>query len=348
MTIPAYGYAALSENTELQPYTFERRNPKPDDVVIDILYCGICHTDVHHVKNQWGATFPFVPGHEIIGCVRSVGSSVKRFQQGDYVGVGCIMHACRQCTACQQSEEQYCEAGFTMTSKHIDPNDQMQAHGGYSNVIVVSEDFVIKVPDGMDLKTAAPLLCAGITVWSPLKRWQVGTKSHIAVVGLGGLGHMAVKLAKALGANVTVLSQTPEKENEALRLGADAFIISNDHKQMSAAHDFFELIIDTVPYEHDVNPYISLLKTHGKLVIVGYFGELLPIDSSPLILGEKIITGSLVGGIKETEALLRFCATHHVSADTECIAIQEVNEAFDRLLKNDVRYRFVIDMQTLS
>ncbi len=350
MTTNVLGYAAHSPKDSLVPYRFERRDLRPDDVSIEILYCGVCHSDLHNARNDRGnAVYPMVPGHEIIGRVVGVGPGVSRFAVGDRVGVGCMVDSCHHCEACDNGEEQYCHHGATYTYNSVDRHDGMTTHGGYSEKIVVSEAFVLKIPDGLDLKGAAPLLCAGITTWSPLRHWKVGKDSRVAVVGLGGLGHMALKLAKGLGAKVTLFTRSPSKGADARRLGADAVVLSTDAAQMKAANGAFDLIIDTVPYVHDVNPYISTLKVNGTLVLVGYLGALEPgVNSSALVLQRKAVAGSLIGGIAETQELLDFCGMHGITSDVEVIRIQEINEALERLLKSDVKYRFVIDMASLK
>jgi len=350
MTMNVLGYAAQSAKAALTPHHFERRDPRPNDVVIDILYCGVCHSDLHHVRNDWGnTTYPVVPGHEIIGRVVSVGSDVTRFKPGDHVAVGCMVDSCQHCTACKQGLEQYCEERSTLTFNDIDRRDQMRTFGGYSKKIVVSDKFVLKVPDGLDLKGAAPLQCAGITTWSPLRHWRIGNGSNVAVVGLGGLGHMALKLAKALGANVTLFTRSPGKEQDARRLGADNIVISTDKGQMDAVNRKFDLILDTVPYVHDLNPYLPALSLNGTLVLLGFLGDLEPaLNTVQLIIGRKSVAGSVIGGIAETQELLDFCGKHNITSDVEMIKIQDINEAYERMLKSDVKYRFVIDMTSLK
>ncbi len=350
MTMNVRGYAAQSAKDALAPYRFVRRDPRPDDVVIEILTCGVCHSDLHQVRNDWGGSnYPMVPGHEIIGRVVSVGPDVKRFKPGDHVGVGCMVDSCRHCAACEQGLEQYCEEIPTFTYNHVDRHDHLPTFGGYSEKIVVSDKFVLKIPDGLDLKGAAPLLCAGITTWSPLRHWKVGKGSTVAVVGLGGLGHMALKLAKALGANVTLFTRSRGKEQDARRLGADNVVLSIDKGQMAAVKGRFELIIDTVPYAHDLNPYLPSLSLNGTLVLVGFLGGLEPVlNTVPLILGRKSVAGSVIGGIPETQELLDFCGKHGITSDVEVIKIQDINKAYERMLKSDVKYRFVIDMASLK
>jgi uncharacterized zinc-type alcohol dehydrogenase-like protein len=350
MTMNVLGYAAPSAKAELAPYQFERRDIRADDVVIEILYCGICHSDVHHVNNDWGGTtYPIVPGHEIIGRVVNVGLDVTRFKPGDHVGVGCMVDSCQHCSACQQGLEQYCEESPTLTFDNLDRHDQMRTFGGYSEKIIVREKFVLRIPEGLDLKGAGPLLCAGITSWSPLRHWRVREGTNVGVVGLGGLGHMMLKLAKALGANVTLFSRSPGKEQDAHRLGADNVVISTDTNQMAAVNKKFDLIIDTVPYAHDINPYMPSLAINGTLVIVGFLGNLEPtLNTVPLIMGRKSVAGSVIGGLAETQELLDFCSEHGITADVEVIKIQDVNKAYKRMLKSDVKYRFVIDMASLK
>lgn len=350
MTMNVLGYAAMAINEKLVPYRFVRRSPRANDVEIKILYCGVCHSDLHHVQNDWGGNnYPVVPGHEIIGQVVSVGADVTRFKAGDYVGVGCMVDSCQHCHACEQGLEQYCEEGSTLTYSDIDRHDQMPTYGGYSEKIVVSDKFVLSIPKEMDLDSAAPLLCAGITTWSPLRHWNVGPGSKVAVIGLGGLGHMALKLAKALGAEVTLFSRSPNKEQDARRLGADRVVISTDERQMADVKNSFNLIIDTVPYVHDLKPYIPTLALSGTLVLVGYLGDLDPVlNTLPLILGRKSVAGSVIGGIAETQEMLDFCGKHSITSDVEMIDMHGINDAYKRMLKSDVKYRFVIDMTTLK
>lgn len=293
--------------------------------------------------------FPMVPGHEIIGKVMNIGNKVKSFKVGDTVGVGCMVDSCQTCTSCQNDLEQFCEEGPILTYNGIDRHDQTQTFGGYSEKIIVSEHFVLKVPINLDLKGIAPILYAGITTWSPLRHWKVGPASKVAVIGLGGLGHMGLKLAKALGAEVTLFTRTPGKEEDARRLGADRVIISTDEEQMTSVYNTFDLIINTVPSPHDLKPYIPTLAVNGTLVLVGYFGDLNDmINTLPLISGRKAVAGSLIGGIAEIQELLDFCGKHNIIADTEIINIQDINEAFERMVKSDVKYRFVIDMASLK
>lgn len=349
MTMKVLGYAAHAAKSPLAPYNFERREPRSDDVVIEILYCGVCHSDLHHVNEDWTTNYPVVPGHEIIGRVLSVGKEVTRFKVGDHVGVGCMVDSCQHCNPCQAGLEQYCEEGNTLTYNSFDRHDHMPTYGGYSEKIVVSDKFVLKVPEGIDLAGAAPLLCAGITTWSPLRHWQVKKGSRVAVVGLGGLGHMALKLAKGLGANVTLFTRSPGKEEDARRLGADNIVISTDEAQMTAASGQFDLIIDTVPYVHDINLYIPTLSLSGTIVLVGFLGDLQPtLNTAPLVMGRKAVAGSVIGGIAETQEMLDFCGKHGITADIELINMQDIDKAFKRMLKSDIKYRFVIDMASLK
>nr|WP_239538082.1 NAD(P)-dependent alcohol dehydrogenase [Dyella mobilis] len=334
----------------MAPHQFERRDARPDDVVVDILYCGVCHSDIHQARNEWGGSkYPLVPGHEIVGRVASVGSKVTAFKPGDMVGVGCMVDSCQHCDACAQGLEQYCKEGTTFTYNSNDRQDGLRTYGGYSERIVVSDKFVLRIPEGVDPKAAAPLLCAGITTWSPLRHWKVGKGQKVAVIGLGGLGHMGLKFAKAMGADVTLFTRSPDKEDEALRLGADHVVLSTDPKQMQAVAGQFDFILDTVPHPHDLNPYLATLKLNGVHVLVGLVEPIEPpVHAGGLIFGRRSIAGSLIGGIAETQEMLDFCAKHNVNADVEMINIQDINEAYARMLKSDVRYRFVIDLASLK
>ena len=346
--IKAFGTKAA--DAPLVSLNINRREPRPHDVAIDILYCGVCHSDLHTARNDWGGTsYPVVPGHEIIGRIVEVGSEVSRFKIGDNVGVGCMVDSCQHCASCEKGDEQYCENGATFTYNSIDPHDKMPTYGGYSEKIVVSEKFVLKIPDGLDLKGAAPLLCAGITTWSPLRYWKVGKGSKVAVIGLGGLGHMALKLAKAMGADVALFTRSTNKVQDAHRLGADKVVLSTVTAQMASVKNQFDLIIDTVPNVHDVNPYIPTLSINGTLVLVGYLGALDPLlNTVPMIMGRKSVAGSVIGGIPTTQEMLDFCGKHGITSDIEVIKIQDINNAYERLLKSDVKYRFVIDMASLK
>ena len=350
MVMPVRGYAAHSATSALGLFSFVRRDPRPNDVAIEIEFAGVCHSDLHTVRGDWGVPrYPVVPGHEIIGRVTAVGANVTRFQVGQRVGVGCMVDSCQHCSACAQGLEQYCENGMTGTYNDVDRQDGTSTQGGYSERIVVSDQFVVHVPENLDPAGAAPLLCAGITTWSPLRHWKVGPGSKVAVVGLGGLGHMALKLAKALGAEVTLFSRSPGKEADAQRLGAKQVVISTDPAQMKAVRGQFDLIIDTVPYVHELNPYVSTLALSGTLVLVGYLGPLDEmLNTAPLVLGRKAVAGSVIGGIAETQEMLNFCGQHGITSDIERIDIQHINEAYERMLKSDVKYRFVIDIASLK
>jgi len=346
--IKAFGTASKDE--DLKEMHIERREVLPTDIEIEIMYCGVCHSDLHTARNDWGGTkYPAVPGHEIIGKITKIGTEVTKFKVGDLAGVGCLVDSCRECESCKQDLEQYCLNGSTGTYNGHDKHLNQQTFGGYSEKVVVDEAFVLKIPENLDLKAVAPLLCAGITTWSPLKHWNVKEGSKVAVVGLGGLGHMAIKLAKGLGAEVTLISRSPDKIQDALDLGADAVVISTYENEMKAAQGKFDLIIDTVPYDHDINPYISTLKISGTLVLVGYIGKMdEALFTPPVVLGRRSVAGSLIGGIKETQEMLDFCGEHNILPEIEMIKMQDINEAYERMLKSDVHYRFVIDMASLK
>jgi uncharacterized zinc-type alcohol dehydrogenase-like protein len=347
--IPVKAYAAERAGAPLTPFRLSRRDPGDKDVVIDILYCGICHSDIHASRGEWGeALFPMVPGHEIVGRVARVGAKVKKFKAGQTVGVGCYTDSCRVCPDCKSGSEQYCtRGGAVFTYNDTEKDGKTPTYGGYSAKIVVDENYVLKVPSKLSPERAAPLLCAGITTYSPLRRWGLKKGQKLGVLGLGGLGHMAVKLGAALGAKVTVLSSSPGKEAEALRLGADRFVLTSDKKAMAALNDALDLVIDTVSAPHDVNQALSLLKRDGTLILVGASPTPLAVGAFPLILGRRKIAGSLIGGVKETQEMLDFCGKHGVQADVEVIPMADVNKAYERVVKGDVRYRFVIDMKTL-
>ena len=343
-------FGTEAPDADLKQLTIDRRTVTSKDVEIEILYCGVCHSDLHTARNDWGwTTYPVVPGHEIVGRVTNVGSEVTKFKVGDLAAVGCLVDSCQSCSSCKQDLEQYCLNGWVGTYGGHDKHLNTTTHGGYSESIVVTEGFVLKVPANLNLAAVAPLLCAGITTWSPLKHWNVGKDSKVAVVGLGGLGHMAIKLAKGLGASVTLFSRTPGKIDEAKALGADEVIISTNDAEMQSVQGKFDVIIDTVPYVHDVNPYVATLNINGTLVLVGYLGGLEPIlNTVPMILGRKTVAGSLIGGIKETQEMLDFCGKHNIVSEIEMINMQDINAAYERLLKADVKYRFVIDMASLK
>jgi uncharacterized zinc-type alcohol dehydrogenase-like protein len=349
-TFEVKAYGTESIEAPLKQLSINRREPTPIDVEIDILYCGVCHSDLHTARNDWGGSkYPAVPGHEIVGRVTRIGSDVTKFKVGDLAAVGCLVDSCRTCDSCKKDLEQYCIPGFTGTYNGTDKHLGGHTFGGYSERVVVDEHFVLKVPANLDLAATAPLLCAGITTWSPLRHWNVGKDSRVAVVGLGGLGHMAIKLAKALGAHVSLFSRSPEKTKDALELGADQVIISTDEAHMAEAKGKFDLIIDTVPYVHDVNPYVATLSVSGTIVLVGYLGPLEPmLNTVPMILGRKSVAGSVIGGIAETQEMLDFCGEHNIVSEIELINMQDINEAYERMLKSDVRYRFVIDLASLK
>lgn len=349
-TIQVKAYGTEAADADLKELSIKRRAVTAKDIEIDILYCGVCHSDLHTARNDWGGTlYPSVPSHEIVGRVTKVGSAVTKLKVGDLAGVGCLVDSCHTCDSCKKDLEQYCLTGFTGTYNNVDKHIGGHTFGGYSEKIVVDEHFVLKVPSNLDLAAVAPLLCAGITTWSPLRHWNVGKNSKVAVVGLGGLGHMAIKLAKGLGAHVSLFSRTPDKEKDALALGADAVIISTDENQMQSVSGKFDLIIDTVPYVHDVNPYVATLNISGTLVLVGYLGGLEPfLNTVPMILGRKSVAGSVIGGLAETQEMLDFCGEHNIVSEIEIIKMQDINQAYERMLKSDVRYRFVIDMASLK
>ncbi len=343
------GYAAHSAAAPLKPWNFERRELRGEDVALEVLYCGVCHSDLHQVRDDWGwASFPLVPGHEIVGRVTAVGTGVTRHRVGDHVAVGCMVDSCRTCARCKTGLEQYCAEMFTQTYASPDRVTGEQTHGGYSKHLVVREEFVLRIPAGLDLAKAGPLLCAGITTWSPLRTWQAGPGKRVGIIGLGGLGHMAVKLAVALGADVTVISRTADKKADALALGAHHLLASSDADAMTKAGSTLDLIIDTVPVKHDVTPYLSLLDLDGTLALVGQVGPLAEPNTVPMLLGRRRLAGSVIGGIAETQELLEFCAAKGVLPDVEMIRMDQINEAFERLERADVRYRFVIDMATLA
>jgi len=341
-------FAAYNAASPLRDYEISRREPGPHDVQIDILYCGVCHSDLHQVRNEWGGTvYPLVPGHEIVGRVSAVGSDVTRFNVGDLAGVGCMVDSCRECPKCKKGLEQYCDNGFTGTYNSFERDGKTLTYGGYSKVIVTTEDFVLNVSDKLDLKAVAPLLCAGITTYSPLRHWKVGKGHKVGVLGLGGLGHMAVKFAVSFGAEVTMLSHSPSKQKDAERLGAHRFALTSDSETLKTLAGSFDFIIDTVSAPHDYNVYLNLLDTNGVLICVGAPPDPAQVAAFNLIMERRSIAGSLIGGIPETQEMLDYCAAHNIVCDVEMIAMQDVNEAYERMLKGDVKYRFVIDMATL-
>ncbi len=345
----AHGYAAHSHTTPLAPFQFDRRDAGEHDVNIAIKFCGVCHSDIHQVRDEWGnAIFPMVPGHEIAGVVTSVGSGVTKFKVGDHVGVGCYVDSCRQCAECTRGDDNYCTTGATMTYNGKDKQGR-PTYGGYSDSIVVDENYVLRIPENLPLDGAAPLLCAGITLYSPLHHWGAGPGKKVAIVGLGGLGHMGVKLAHAMGAEVTVLSQSLRKQDDGKRLGADHFYATSDPETFNKLKGSFDLIINTVSSaDLDWNGLMSLLKVDATMVVVGAPEKPVPVHAFSMIPGRKSIAGSMIGSIAETQEMLDFCGEHNITSDIETISIDQVNEAYDRVLKSDVRYRFVIDLATLK
>ncbi|MFO7995514.1 MAG: NAD(P)-dependent alcohol dehydrogenase [Marinobacter sp.] len=343
-------YAAQSADSKLAPFSFDRREPRPDDVSIEIDYCGVCHTDIHFAQNDWGfSEFPVVPGHEIIGRVTAVGPEVKSYKVGDTVGVGCMVDSCRTCSACESGLEQYCLDGMTGTYNGVDRHDGSITYGGYSDNVVVSERFVVKVPEKLDPASAAPILCAGITTYSPLRHYGVKAGDKVGVIGMGGLGHMGVKFAKALGAEVTIFTRSEAKVSEAKKQGADHVIISTDRDQMKAAAESFDFMLDTVPVQHDLNPYLNCLKYDGTHILVGLMEPVDPaLQAGALVMKRRVLGGSLIGGMPETQEVLDFCAEHGITCDIEMLDMKNINEAYERMKKGDVKYRFVIDMKTLK
>ena len=343
-------YAAQSPGSTPAPWEYEPRAPRPDDVSIEVLYCGVCHTDIHFVEDDWGmTTYPVVPGHEIIGRVTGVGSTVTEFEVGDMVGVGCLVDACRECSSCTAGLEQYCTEGPVFTYNGIDRRDGKTTYGGYSERLLVSERFVVRLPERLDPAAAAPILCAGITTYSPLRHVGLKLGDKIGVVGMGGLGHMGIKFAKAMGAEVTLFTRTDAKVEEGKRNGADHVVVSGDDEQMKRAVGSLQYILDTVPVEHDLNPYIACLSVDGVYLLVGQLTPLSPpVEAFPLVLGRRSILGSAIGGMPETQEVLDFCAEHGISCDIEMLDIRNIGEAYERMKRGDVRYRFVIDMATLK
>lgn len=340
-------YAALQEGSPLVPFSIERRDPGPHDVVIDVRYSGICHSDIHQARDEWGgAAFPMVPGHEIVGVVSAIGKKVRRFRVGDHAGVGCMVDSCRKCTNCKHDEEQFCEKGAAFTYNSTEMDRKTPTQGGYSTQIVVDQSFVLKLSKRLPLDRSAPLLCAGITTYSPLKRFGAKKGKVVGVVGLGGLGHMAVKIASAMGATVIVFSTSPEKEKDAKRLGARGFVLSSNADAMQKMAGRLDLIIDTVSAPHDINGYLNLLKLDGTMVLVGVPTEPAALEAFSLISGRRRIAGSLIGGIAETQEMLDFCAKKKVLSDVEVIPASLINEAYERTIRGDVKYRFVIDAAT--
>lgn len=346
MSLLTAAYAAHSESSPLAPFDFQRREPGASDVLIEILFCGVCHTDIHFARNEWGnALYPMVPGHEIVGVITQVGASVSKWKVGDKVGIGCFVDSCRSCSACASGEEQYCEKGATFT--YNAPDGEGHTFGGYSTQITVDENYVVRVPDSLPLDAAAPLLCAGITTYSPMHHFGVKPGMKVGIVGLGGLGHIGVKIAKAMGAHVTVLSHSSKKKEDAARLGADAFINTGEEGAFEAHANEFEFLLNTVSAPHDINALLGLLKLDGRMVLVG-LPDPTPVAAFPLVFGRRSLSGSLIGGIKETQEMLDFCAKHNIACDIEVIPMSQINEAYERMLKSDVRYRFVIDMASIK
>jgi uncharacterized zinc-type alcohol dehydrogenase-like protein len=341
-------YAAARAGAPLAPTTITRRAPRPDDVTLELLYCGICHSDLHQARDEWGgALFPMVPGHEIIGRVTAVGERVTRFAVGDLAGVGCMVDSCRACAQCRADREQFCEQGCAWTYNSTEMDRRTPTYGGYSTDLVVAERFTLKIPAGLEPAAAAPLLCAGITTWSPLRQWHVKAGDRVAVVGLGGLGHMGVKLAASLGAEVTMLSTSAGKEADARRLGAHAFANTREPATFDKLKGRFDFILDTISAQHDYDAYLRLLRPYGAMALVGVPPEGIPLKAQALIDGNRRLAGSLIGGIAETQEMLDYCAAHGIASDIEIIPVQEVNQAYERLLRSQVRYRFVIDLGTL-
>jgi len=345
---PTKAYAAQSATSLIAPWNFERRDLKPHDVQFDILYCGVCHSDIHQARNEWGGSkYPMVPGHEIVGRVTKVGSAVTKFKAGDLAGVGCLVDSCRHCDNCKQGLEQYCLNGASGTYNGFEQDKKTPTYGGYSNLIVTHEDFVLHVSDKLPLNAVAPLLCAGITTYSPLRHWKIGKGNKIAIAGLGGLGHMGVKFGVAFGADVTVLSTSSGKEADAKKLGAHHFINIKDAEAVAKAKGTFDFILDTISANHDMNVYLKMLRTNGSHVCVGLPTEPIQVNAFSIIGGRKSLSGSSIGGLPETQEMLDYCAEHNIVCDVEMIAMKDINTAYERMIKGDVKYRFVIDMATL-
>ncbi|MGE4233255.1 MAG: NAD(P)-dependent alcohol dehydrogenase [Bacteriovoracia bacterium] len=345
----SYGYAAQSAKSPLAPFSFQRRNPGPKDVLIEIQYSGVCHSDIHQARDEWGRShFPMVPGHEIVGKITAVGSNVTKFKVGDLAGVGCMVDSCRTCANCKEGLEQYCENGFSPTYNGTEQDKKTPTYGGYSNCIVTNEDFTLRVPSNLDLSKVAPLLCAGITTYSPLRHWKVSKGQKVGIVGLGGLGHMGVKFANALGSEVTVFTTSPNKVEDARRLGAHQVVISKDQNAMQSVAGQFDFILNTVSAPHNVNEYLRLLKLNGTMVLVGVPDKAPELEAFSLIARRRQLAGSLIGGIAETQEMLDFCGSKNITSEVELIPIQKINEAYERTIKADVKYRFVIDMKSLK
>ncbi|HUQ30635.1 MAG TPA: NAD(P)-dependent alcohol dehydrogenase [Pyrinomonadaceae bacterium] len=346
--IKTTGYAAVDATTPLAPFSFERRDVGSHDVQIEILYCGVCHSDIHQVRNEWGnSIYPMVPGHEIVGRIARVGSEVTRFKEGDLAGVGCFVDSCRVCSNCKEGEEQYCENHLVSTYNGTEKDEKTPTYGGYSSQLVVDENYTLNVPTNLPLEKVAPLLCAGITTYSPLRRFKVGPGQRIGVVGLGGLGHMGVKLAASMGAEVTVFSTSPAKEKDARGLGAHHFVVTKDPAKLESLAGRFDFILDTVSASHDINSYLNLLGREGAMVLVGAPEKPLEVSAFSVITNGRTLAGSMIGGIRETQEMLDYCAENNITSDVEVIPIERIDEAYERTVKGDVRYRFVIDMKSL-
>jgi uncharacterized zinc-type alcohol dehydrogenase-like protein len=347
--LPTRGYATTGPKAQLEPFNFERRELEAKDVLIEILYCGVCHSDIHQARDEWGnSIFPMVPGHEIVGRIVAVGAEVSRFKEGDIAGVGCFVDSCRVCRNCKDGEEQYCENHLVSTYNGTEKDEKTPTYGGYSSQIVVDEAYTLKIPEGLPLENVAPLLCAGITTYSPLRRFKVGAGQRVGVVGLGGLGHMAVKLAASMDAEVTVFSTSASKEADARSLGAHKFVVTKDPQNLEQLAGKFDFIIDTVSAPHDLNMYLNLLGRESVMVLVGAPEKPAELASFSLITNGRMLAGSMIGGIRETQEMLDYCAEKGITSDVEVIPIQQINEAYERTIKGDVRYRFVIDMKSLQ
>jgi uncharacterized zinc-type alcohol dehydrogenase-like protein len=351
-TFTAKAYAGPSPTGAMAPFTVPRRSPRPQDVQIEVLFCGVCHSDLHQVRNEWKefvpTVYPCVPGHEIVGRVVAVGNAVKKFKEGDIAAVGCLVDSCRVCSSCRAGEEQYCENGATLTYNGEDKILGGVTYGGYSESIVVDENYVLRIPNSLDPAGAAPLLCAGITTYSPLHHWKVGKGQKVGIVGLGGLGHMGLKFAHAMGAHTVLFTTSPNKTEDAIRLGADEVVISKNADEMQKHASSFNFLLDAVSADHDVNAYLNLLKRDGTMTLVGAPEKPFPVTAFGFIMGRRSLSGSAIGGIRETQEMLNFCAEHGITSDIELIRIQQINQAYERLLKSDVKYRFVIDMASLK
>lgn len=350
MTIQTKAYGVRTEKEPLKPLDITRREVGANDIMVGISHCGVCHSDIHTARNEWGGSkYPVVPGHEIIGRVAQVGKNVTNYKQGDLVGVGCMVDSCQECEQCKHNLEQFCEKGATFTYNSADKQlEGQRTYGGYSKEIVVDKEFILRIPENIDAAAAAPLLCAGITTWSPLRHWKVKKGDKVGVIGLGGLGHMGVKFAHALGAHVVMITTSPSKAEDAKKLGAHQVLISKDADEMAKHKNTFDFILNTIPVGHQIDPYIALLKNDATMVLVGAIEPLDPFHGGSLIMGRKRISGSLIGGIKETQEMLDFCGEHNIVSDIEIIDIKNINEAYDRVVKADVKYRFVIDMESLK